>query len=83
MIQFSSTRLKTIKRHETELKWINFLQLYFPLGFNDIIYHEDNISKMPEFDCFFLFWNVKKSKSRSHGKRQNGNIKRKICTENA
>ena len=30
---------------------------------------------------FFLFWNVKKRKSRSHGKRKNGNIKRKICTE--
>ena len=29
----------------------------------------------------FLFWNVKKRKSRSHGKRKNGNIKRKICTE--
>ena len=30
---------------------------------------------------FFLFWNVKKRKSRPHGKRKNGNIKRKICTE--
>ena len=30
---------------------------------------------------FFLFWNEKKRKSRSHGKRKNGNIKRKICTE--
>ena len=30
---------------------------------------------------FFLFWNVKKRKSRSHGKRKNGNVKRKICTE--
>ena len=30
---------------------------------------------------FFLFWNVKKRKSRSHGKRKKGNIKRKICTE--
>ena len=29
----------------------------------------------------FLFWNVKKRKSSSHGKRKNGNIKRKICTE--
>ena len=28
-----------------------------------------------------MFWNVKKRKSRSHGKRKNGNIKRKICTE--
>ena len=30
---------------------------------------------------FFLFWNVKKRKRRSHGKRRNGNFKRKICTE--
>ena len=30
---------------------------------------------------FFLFWNVKKRKSRSHDKRKNDNIKRKICTE--
>ena len=32
---------------------------------------------MPDFDVFFLFWNVKKRKSRSHDKRKNG----KICTE--
>ena len=54
----SSTRLKNIKRHETELKWIKFLQSPFPLGFNDNIYHEGNISKMPDFDVFLL-WNVK------------------------
>ena len=29
----SSTRLKNIKSHETELKWIKFLQSPFPLGF--------------------------------------------------
>ena len=55
-----SSRLKNIKKHETELKWVNFLQSQFPLGFNDNIYHEGNISKMPDFDVFFfLFWNVK------------------------
>ena len=58
----SSTRLKNIKRHETKLKWIKFLQSPFPLGFNDNIYHEGNISKMPDFDVFFLFWNVKNVK---------------------
>ena len=52
MILISSTRLKNIKRHETELKWIKFLQSPFPLGFNDNIYHEGNISKMPDFDVF-------------------------------
>ena len=29
----------------------------------------------------FLFWNVKKRKRRSHGKRKNGNIKGQIYTE--
>ena len=76
----SSTRLKNIKRHETELKWIKFLQSPFPLGFNDNIYHEGNISKMPDFDVFSVL-ECKKRKSRSHGKRKNGNIKRKMCTE--
>ena len=46
----SSTRLKNIKRHETELKLIKLLQSPFPLGFNDNTYHEGNISKMPDFD---------------------------------
>ena len=48
----SSSRFKIIKRHETELKWIKLLQTPFPLGFNDNIYHEGNISKMPHFDVF-------------------------------
>ena len=30
---------------------------------------------------FFSVLERKKRKSRSHGKRKNGNIKRKICTE--
>ena len=49
----SSTRLKQY-RHESKLKWIKFLQSPFPLGFNDNIYHEGNISKMPDFDVFFF-----------------------------
>ena len=77
----SSTRLENIKRHETELKWIKFLQSPFPLGLNDNIYHDGNISKMPDFDVFFLFWNFRNVKCRSHGKLKSGNIKRKICTE--
>ena len=51
----SSSRLKNIKRYETELKWIKFLQSPFPLGFNDNIYHEGNIPKMTDFDVFFSF----------------------------
>ena len=49
-----SSRFKIIKRHETELKWIKLLQTPFPLGFNDNIYHEGNISKMSDFDVFSL-----------------------------
>ena len=48
----SSTGLKNIKKHKTELKLIKFLQSHFPFGFNDNIYHEGNISKMPDFDFF-------------------------------
>ena len=33
----------------------------FAITFNDNIYHEGNISKMPDFDVF-LFWNVKNVK---------------------
>ena len=51
-----STRLKIIKRHETEIKWITILQTPFPLAFNNNIYHEGNISKMADFDVF-PFWN--------------------------
>ena len=50
----STSRFKIIKRHETELKWIKLLQTPYPLGFNDNIYHEGNLSKMPDFDVFSL-----------------------------
>ena len=78
----SSTRLKNIKRHETELKWIKFLQSPFPLGFNDNIYHEDNISKMPDFDVFSVL-ECKKRKSRSHGKRKKAPLSAKFVLKNA
>ena len=35
---------------------------------------------MPDFDVFAVL-ECKKCKSRSHGKRKNGNTKRKMCTE--
>ena len=35
---------------------------------------------MPDFDAFSVLECIKR-KSRSHGKRKNDNIKRKICTE--
>ena len=72
----SSSRFKIIERHETELKWIKLLQTPFPLGFNDNIYHEGNISKMPDFDVFSLV-EIRKCKSRSHGIRKKVNGKRK------
>ena len=74
----SSTRLKNIKRHETELKWITFLQSPFPLM---IIYTMKATFLKCQILKFFLVLEGKKRKSRSHGKRKNGNIKRKICTE--
>ena len=51
-------------------------QTPFPLGFNDNIYHEGNISKMPDFDMFSLL-EIRKRKSRSHGIRKKRNSKRK------
>ena len=48
----------------------------FSTGFNDKIYHEGNISKMPDFDVFSLL-EIRKRKSRSHGIRKKGNGKRK------
>ena len=50
----SSVRFNTIKRLETKLKWIKVLQSASPLGFNDNIYQEGNISKIPDFDVFSL-----------------------------
>ena len=45
------------------------MQTHYPLGFNDNIYQEGNISKTPIFDVFILFWNVR-HKDRSHGKQK-------------
>ena len=50
--EISSSRFKIIKRHETKLKGLNFIQTPFPLGFNNYIYHESNTSNMAEFDVF-------------------------------
>ena len=45
-----------------------------------IIYTKKVIFLKCQILMFFLFWNVKR-KSRYLGKRKNGNIKHKICTE--
>ena len=52
----TSVRFNTIKRLETELKWIKLMQSASPLGFNDNIYQEGNISKMPDFIETELKW---------------------------
>ena len=72
----SISKFKIIKRHETELKWIKLLQTPYPLGFDDNIYHEGNLSKMPDFDVFLLLEFCKRT-ARSHGINKNGNCKRK------
>ena len=54
------------------------MQSTSPLGFNNDIYHEGNISKMPDFDVLSLL-EIRKHKPRSHGTRQKGNDKRKRC----
>ena len=69
MIQIHHLDLNNIKRHETEFKWIKFLQSPFPLGYNDYIYHDGYISKMPDFDVFSLL-NCKKRESRSQDERK-------------
>ena len=45
-------------------------EIVAPLGFNDNIYHEGNISRLPDFDVFFSL--LDKRNNRSHGKRKNG-----------
>ena len=72
----STNRFKIIKRHETELKWIKLLQTPYQLGFNDNIYHEGNLSKMPDFDVFSLL-EFRKRTARLHGIKKNGYRKRK------
>ena len=72
---------KDMKLNLNEFKWIKLLQTPFPLGFNDNIYQEGNISKMPDFDVFFVL-EIRKRKSRSHGIRKKRNGKRKTrCKE--
>ena len=70
----STSRFKIIKRKETELKWIKLLQTPYSLRFNDNIYHEGNLSKMPDFDVFSLL-EFRKRTARSHKTKTNGNCK--------
>ena len=73
---YTTSSYKIKARHLAELKWIKQLQSPFPLGLNDNIYQEGNISNNPDIDIFSIL-SIRKRKSRSHGIRRNGNIKRK------
>ena len=76
MMQIQPVVLKLSKDNETELKWIKLLQTPYPLGFNDDIYHEGTLSKMPDFDVISLLA-VPKRTARLYGIKKNGNCKRK------
>ena len=52
------------------------MQTPFPLGLNDNIYQSGNFSKDPSIDICSVY-SIRTRKSRSHGTRKNGNIKRK------
>ena len=54
IIYYDNSTKRNILRHELELKWIKLLQIPHLLGFNDNIYHEGNISRLPDFDVFSL-----------------------------
>jgi hypothetical protein len=73
----ASASFKVKFRHLAELKWIKSLQTPFLLGLNDSIFQQNKISKNPNIDIFSIL-NVRKRKSRSHERRRNGNIKRKL-----
>jgi hypothetical protein len=78
-LDFDRTLTKSFKvqaRLLAELNWIKLLQTPYPLGLNDNIYREGNISKNPDIDVFSIL-SITKRKRRSHGHRKNHNIKRK------
>ena len=74
--QNPSVRFNTIKRLETELKWISLLQSASPLGLNENMYQEGNISKMPHFDVFSIL-EIRKRKPdlMVKGKKEMTNVK--------
>ena len=72
----TTSSFKSKARFIAELDWIKKLQTPFPLGLNDNIYQCGNISKEPGIDIFSIF-SIRKRKTRSHGIRRNGNVKRK------
>ena len=67
-----------IFRHETERKWIKALQIHFSLY--DNIYHERNISKMPDFDVLSLL-DFRKCNGRSHALCKDDNLNLNVNTK--
>ena len=55
--------------------------LNFPLGLNENIYHEGNISIMPDFDVFSSL-EFRKRTARSHAMKKNGKCKRNSRVQN-
>ena len=52
--------------HELESEWIELLQTPHPLGFNNDIWNEGNISRLPDFLSFFLL-DIRICNKRYHG----------------
>ena len=79
-----TSRFKITGRHKTDFKkkWIKILQIVFPLGLNDIIYHDDgNMLKLTHFDMFFFFsffflFDIRKQNE--YGFPVNANVKQKF-----
>ena len=77
----STSRFKIIKTHEIELKWIKLLQTPYPVGFNDNIYHEGDLSRIPGFDVFSLL-EFRKRTARSHGIKKKWKLQtQKSCSK--
>lgn len=67
---------ETKARCISEMDWIKSLQTAYPLGLNDNMYQAGNISKDSAINAF-KYINKRTRNKRSHGKRINGNIRRK------
>ena len=52
ILLYDSIQSKGLKQNQMDK--IKLLQSVSPLGFNEEIYHEGNISLMPDFDMFSL-----------------------------
>lgn len=72
----SKTEIKK-RRLQAEFAWITRLQTAYPLGLNDHIYGQGNISSSSTNINVFSIRPVIKRKHRSHGKRRNRKLRKK------